>query len=393
VQGGKAVFLNSPDLVYALMIHKKLPNLRKAAGNTFVEVNSGAAAVMARVIQAAINPTEGQRMLQAGFDGEILGGESREKISTSSDVDGIVRVDRFVERSVVSEGGQAVLMQQVQQSAQQLPPMPDIEEPLPPSQLSGMVSKAEFQAGLDGSKRGIAGKFRRIQQTSIRTNKNVQCLVKLIDKHAKDTNKRVQCLERTVGGMSRTMRAKNQTMHDNCVGMMKAIIAISSNGNKTNQDVVELKEKTDKKFKDMEAKNAEREAERDAKQAEREAERDAKQAERDAERDAKQAERDAERDAKVVVEFEKRLALRQSEPSKKKRPANIQGESVPKKKTKKEEPRNFKKAGKYFQWFKTINGVKHLDKVGYKTLDEAKQGMASYFDNLEQQDNDMTESD
>jgi len=350
------------------MNHAKAPCFRRAAGRTYVEVQSGGAAVMARVVEAAINPTEGQRMLQAGFDGEILGGESREKISTSSDVDGIVRVDRFVERSVVSKGGQAVLMQQVQQSAQQLPPMPDIEEPLPPSQMSGMVSKAEFQAGLDGSKRGIAGKFRRIQETSIRTNKNVQCLVKLIgkqdkqgkrtDKSVQRTDKSVQCLERTVGGMSRSMGGMNKTMHDNCVGMMKAIIVLGSNYTEVKQDAVELKEdvvELDKKVTDMEAKNA-------------------------------------ERDAKVV-EFEKRLALLQSEPSKKKRPANIQGESVPKKKTKKEEPRNFKKAGKYFQWFKTINGVKHKDKVGYKTLDEAKQGMASYFDNLEQQDNDMTESD
>ena len=73
-------------------------------------------------------------MLQAGFDGEILGGESREKISTSSDVDGMVRVDRVVERSVVSEDGQAVLTQQVQQSAQQMAPTPDIE----------MATKTEF---------------------------------------------------------------------------------------------------------------------------------------------------------------------------------------------------------------------------------------------------------
>jgi len=355
------------------MNHAKAPCFRRAAGRTYVEVQSGGAAVMARVVQAATNPTEGQRMLQAGFDGEILGGESREKISTSSDVDGIVRVDRFVERSVVSEGGQAVLMQQVQQSAQQLPPMPDIEEPLPPSQMSGMVSKAEFDAGMSG----IADVFGVIKDALVHAGETL-----------KGSDKQMQGVVTILQGVGNTM----QGMADEIVNISKVVTVLT-----------EKTDKTDKKFKDMEE-------ERDANQAKTSAEdkrrrnldkkrrtdddaRRTKDTERDAERDAKQAERDAERDAKVVVEFEKRLALLQSEPSKKKRPANIQGESVLKKKTKKEEPRNFKKAGKYFQWFKIINGKKHDDKVRYKTLDEAKQGMASYFDNLEQQDNDMTESD
>ena len=72
MQGGKTVFVDSKDLFNTLMSHPKTPNLRKAAGDTYVEVQSGGAAVMARVVEAAINPTEGQRMLQAGFDGEIL---------------------------------------------------------------------------------------------------------------------------------------------------------------------------------------------------------------------------------------------------------------------------------------------------------------------------------
>ena len=136
MQGAKIAVVNSQDLIKILMIHAKMSCLRDAAGDTHVEVNSGGAAVVARAVQAATNPTEGQRMLQAGFDGEILGAESREKVSASSDVDGIKRVDRVVERSVVSEDGQAVLMQQVQQSAQQMPPTPDIE----------MATKTEFTA-------------------------------------------------------------------------------------------------------------------------------------------------------------------------------------------------------------------------------------------------------
>ena len=127
MQGSKLAIADSADFVNILMNHAKMPSLRRAAGNTHVEVNSGGAAVIARAVQAATNPTEGQRMLQAGFNGAILGGESREKVSTSSDVEGILRVDRVVDRSVVSEDGQTVFVQQVQRSAQQLPPIPDIE--------------------------------------------------------------------------------------------------------------------------------------------------------------------------------------------------------------------------------------------------------------------------
>ena len=104
-----------------------MSSLRHAAGNTHVEVNSGGAAVISRAVKAAVNPTEGQRMLQAGFQGAILGGESREKTSTTINADGIERVDRVLESSVVSENGQSVLVQSVQQSAQQLPPMPNID--------------------------------------------------------------------------------------------------------------------------------------------------------------------------------------------------------------------------------------------------------------------------
>jgi len=135
------------------MTHAKLSCLRDAAGDTYVEVNSGGAAVLARVVQAATNPTEGQRMLQAGFDGAILGGESREKISTTSDSDGTVRVDRVVERSVVGENGQEILVQQVQQSAQGLPFSVDIGMTVKTelvALMSSMVTKAQFDSNMSG---------------------------------------------------------------------------------------------------------------------------------------------------------------------------------------------------------------------------------------------------
>jgi hypothetical protein len=64
VQGAKIAVVNSQDLIRILMIHAKMSSLRHAAANTYVEVNSGGVAVIARAVQAATNPTEGQRMLQ-----------------------------------------------------------------------------------------------------------------------------------------------------------------------------------------------------------------------------------------------------------------------------------------------------------------------------------------
>jgi len=136
VQGAKIAVVDSQDFIKILMIHAKMTCLRDAAGDTHVEVNVGGAAVIARAVKAATNPTEGQRMLQSGFHGQILGGESREKTSISSDVGGILRVDRVAERSVVSENGLSVLVQSVEQSAQQLAPVPVIE----------MATKAELAA-------------------------------------------------------------------------------------------------------------------------------------------------------------------------------------------------------------------------------------------------------
>ena len=54
-------------------------------------------------------------MLQAGYHGAILGGESREQSRTTTDAEGNVRVERFVERSVLGEDGRPILLQQAQQ--------------------------------------------------------------------------------------------------------------------------------------------------------------------------------------------------------------------------------------------------------------------------------------
>jgi len=56
VQGAKITVVDSQDLIKILMIHAKMYCLRDAAGNTYVEVNSGGAAVIARAVQAQVEP-------------------------------------------------------------------------------------------------------------------------------------------------------------------------------------------------------------------------------------------------------------------------------------------------------------------------------------------------
>jgi len=115
MQGGKLAIANGIDIINIIMAHNKMSALRAEASTAFVQRETGSVAGVARAMQAATAPTEGQRMLQAGYKGAILGGESREQSSTTTDAEGNVRVDRFVERSVLGEDGRPILLQQAQQ--------------------------------------------------------------------------------------------------------------------------------------------------------------------------------------------------------------------------------------------------------------------------------------
>jgi len=119
--------------------------------------------------------------------------------------------------------------------------------------------------------------------------------------------------------------------------------------------------------------------------------RDAKDIERrtaDAQRrtdDEERRTKDAERDAKNA-ENDKMLALLQSERSNNKRPADFQGGNVLLKR-----PKNIYLYLNGFMWEKTIKKTRYRQR-GFKTIDEAQQAMAFYFDNFEEQDTSMNDA-
>jgi hypothetical protein len=320
VQRGKLPIVDSADFVIITMGHAKMSSLRHAAGNTHVEVNAGGSAVIARAVEAAMNPTEGQRMLQAGFQGAILGGVSREKTSISCDIDGMERVDRLVERSVVSENGQQVLVQQVQQSAaQQLLRMPDIE----------MATKADLEAVKSNSITKIH--FDTTISTNISTiSALISDSMKGVVEIVKTTNVNIAVVQTLVGDM---------------------------------------REETDKKIKGMQKKMKAKNAERDAKDAERDA--------KDEQRDAKDKERDdliasLQRDR---CKEKKRPADDQGEGGIEKKQASAWSKVV---------TNIYKKNGSnIFRWQKTTKGIKHSEKdhKTFKTVEEASKAMAVYFKN------------
>ena len=343
MQGGKIIGVNSQDLIKILMIHAKLSCLRDAAGDTHVEVHSGGAAVIARAVQAAINPTEGQRMLQAGFHGAILGGESREKTSTTIHADGIERVDRVLEHSVVSEDGQQVLVQQVQQSAQQLPPIPDTEMPANP----------EFA----------------MLKTDVMSN-----MKNLLDLSTVTTKlwHKVDAVENQVQWLQDSVNAKDKMFY----GMIQ-----------TNMKEIQVtKERTDAIIKELESKMQTNHDENQALIKSKEKQRRIKEQKRDTEDAAKDEQRDAkneERDAKDA-ERDKLIASLQRASSNKKRSADNQGEGGTQKKggwSKVAKNIHKKNGSNIFRWEKDIDKITHGES-NFQTMEEAVKALAVYLENM-----------
>ena len=77
----KLAVVNSTDLVKLMMTHSTMKSLTAEAATAFVQRETGAVAGLARAVQAATAPTEGQRMLQEGFRGALADGRSEEHTS------------------------------------------------------------------------------------------------------------------------------------------------------------------------------------------------------------------------------------------------------------------------------------------------------------------------
>jgi len=115
VQGGKLAVVNATDLIKLLMTHPKMRALTAEAATDYMQRETGAVGGIARAVQAATAPTEGQRVLQAGYQGAILGGENRESTTTTTYANGSVFSERLAEASVTLPDGQGVVIQHVQQ--------------------------------------------------------------------------------------------------------------------------------------------------------------------------------------------------------------------------------------------------------------------------------------
>jgi len=122
VQGLNVAVVSSLDLLAILTGHAKMNGLRTAAITSFHQAETGAPAGIARIVQAATAPNEGQRFLQGDLHENTMQGESREQTSTTTDAAGNVHTERLAERSVLLEDGRSLLLQQ---SLQVVAPMCD----------------------------------------------------------------------------------------------------------------------------------------------------------------------------------------------------------------------------------------------------------------------------
>ena len=121
MQGLNVAVVSSLDLLAILTGHAKMNGLRTAAITTFHQAETGAPAGIARIVQAATAPNEGQRFLQGDLHEHTMEGESRERTSTGTDAAGNVFTEREAERSVLLEDGRSVYSQQSQQVATAVP--------------------------------------------------------------------------------------------------------------------------------------------------------------------------------------------------------------------------------------------------------------------------------
>jgi len=326
VQGVKIGVVRSHHRIEILKIHANAPSQCDAAGDSHVEANSDpgegqrkvgvvmppvpmAAAsdavhgvtMLQRIVQAATNPTEGQRMLQAGFGGEILGIESHE---------------------------------QVQESAPQLPAMPDIEMP----------AKEQF-AVLNAQ---VASSLKNLLGLGTSTTK---------------AGHKIDAVESIMEAMGDDVCATITKLHNESQAKIKAL---ESTMQAEDKDTVANMVAGDRQrqIKDPKCDASDIELCNDNAQGRT----------NDAERDAKNAECD------------ELPALLHLPRAKNKRLADNQGEGILLKK-----PKNVYPSTYGFMWEKTIKGTRYRQK-GFKTFDEAEHELAIWLDNHKEQDTYMTDA-
>jgi len=100
-KGGKVAVVDSRDAIQLIIGHPKMKYLQREASNAYVERETGAMSGVERALQAATDPSEGQKMLQRGFRGAIMYGGFREHVTKSTNADGSVVFERVLERSVM----------------------------------------------------------------------------------------------------------------------------------------------------------------------------------------------------------------------------------------------------------------------------------------------------
>jgi len=165
VQGYTVAVVSSLDLLAIISGHAKMNGLRTAAITTFHQTETGAPAGIARIVQAATAPNEGQRFLQGELHVGAMEGESREQTSTSTDAAGNMHTERLAERSVVLEDGRSVHVQQSQQVV-----APVFDQALFTAAMSDVVSasvKEQMAASVKGELAVVLAKCTRMNDATM----------------------------------------------------------------------------------------------------------------------------------------------------------------------------------------------------------------------------------